>query len=250
MNTNEYDKMYDMEVTHWWCVGKRRIIQDSITVLSTCRHTQRGLTANHRKILDIGCGTGITQEAFKSYGWVVGVDNSEHALRFCKLRGQFRLIQVDVEEHLPFKQDTFDTIFAFDVLEHLNNDANVINELYRICKKGSYVVITVPAYQFMWSKHDESLHHKRRYSKEALKKAVQDAGFTLKKLSYFNTILFPLILAFRISHIFRKEVESDFYMPIPSFINWILLSLFSIEKYFLRKINLPFGLSLLCIAKK
>lgn len=240
MNINEYEKMYKIETTHWWSAGKRRIILDSMAKLSL----------NHGKILDIGCGTGINLEIFKDYGSIVGVDNSEYALRFCKLRGKFRLIQADTEQQLPFNQNKFDTVFAFDVLEHLNNDAYVMNELYRVCKKGSYVIITVPAYQFMWSTHDESLHHKRRYSKKALRKVVQDAGFTLKKLSYFNTILFPLILTFRISHIFRREVKSDFYLPIPSFINWILLSLFSMEKYFLRKINLPFGLSLLCIAKK
>ncbi len=232
--------MYKMETTHWWSAGKRRIVQDSLTML----------TVNSGKILDIGCGTGIILETFKNHGCIVGVDNSEHALKFCKLRKQFRLIQANIEEQLPFKQNMFDVVFAFDVLEHLNNDACVMNELYRVCKEGSYVIITVPAYQFMWSKHDESLHHKRRYSKKALKKVVQDAGFTLKKLSYFNTILFPLIFAFRISHIFRREVKSDFYLPIPSFINWILLSLFSMEKYFLRRVNLPFGLSLLCIAKK
>ena len=240
MNINEYEKMYNIEATHWWSAGKRRIVQDIMTAL----------TISPKKVLDVGCGTGFTLETFKNYGCVVGVDNSEHALKFFKLRGQFRLIQADMEQQLPFKQNKFDTIFAFDVLEHLNNDTYVMNELYRVCKKGSLVIITVPAYQFMWSKHDESLHHKRRYSKKALKKAVQDAGFTLKKLSYFNTILFPLIFAFRISHIFRREVKSDFYLPIPSFINWILLSLFSMEKYFLRKINLPFGLSLLCIATK
>lgn len=240
MNVDEYEKMYQMETTHWWSVGRRRIIQDIMTALS----------AIQGKILDLGCGTGITLETFQDYGCVMGVDNSEHALKFSKLRGQFRLIQANIEKHLPFKQNVFDTVLAFDVLEHLEDDAIVMNELHRICKKGSNVIITVPAYQFMWSKHDESLHHKRRYSKKALRKAVQDAGFTLKKLSYFNTILFPPILAFRISHIFRKEVKSDFYLPIPSFINWMLLLLFSMEKYFLRKINLPFGLSLLCIAKK
>lgn len=240
MNVNEYEKMYKIEATHWWSVGKRRIIQDIMTKLN----------ANTGKILDLGCGTGFTMEMFKNYGRVTGVDNSEHALKFSKLRGQFRLIQADMAQQLPFKQNKFDTVLAFDVLEHLEDDASVMNELYRVCKKGSYLIITVPAYQFMWSKHDESLHHKRRYSKKALRKAVQDAGFTLKKLSYFNAILFPIILTFRISHIFRKEVKSDFYLPIPSFINWILLSLFNMEKYFLRKISFPFGLSLLCIARK
>lgn len=240
MNVDEYEKMYRIEATHWWSVGKRRIIQDILTRLN----------ANTGKILDLGCGTGFTMEMFKNYGCVTGVDNSEHALKFCTLRGKLRLIQADIEKQLPFKQAMFDTVFAFDVLEHLNNDAACLNELYRVCKKGSYLIITVPAYQFMWSRHDVSLHHKRRYSKKALIKAVQDAGFTLKKLSYFNTILFPIILAFRISHIFRKEVKSDFYLPIPSFINWILLLLFNMEKYFLRKIDLPFGLSLLCIARK
>lgn len=240
MNVDEYEKMYRIETTHWWSVGKRRIIQDILTKLN----------ANTEKILDLGCGTGFTMEMFKNYGRVVGIDNAEHALKFSRQREQFRLIKANIEKQLPFKQDMFDTVFAFDVLEHLNNDAACLNELYRVCKKGSYVIITVPAYQFMWSKHDESLHHKRRYSKKALRKAVQDAGFTLKKLSYFNTILFPPILAFRISHIFRKEVKSDFYLPIPSFINWILLLLFNMEKYFLREIDLPFGLSLLCIARK
>jgi SAM-dependent methyltransferase len=240
MNVNEYEKMYKIETTHWWSAGRRRIVQDNMDAL----------TPGTGKILDVGCGTGIILETFKNYGCVVGIDNSEHALKFCKLRGQLRLIQADIETQLPFKQDMFDTVFAFDVLEHLSDDAHVLNELYKVCKKGSHVIITVPAYQFMWSKHDESLHHKRRYSKKALRKAVQDAGFTLKKLSYFNTILFPLILAFRVSHIFRKEVKSDFYLPIPSFINWILLLIFSMEKYLLRKISLPFGLSLICIAKK
>jgi SAM-dependent methyltransferase len=178
--------MYKFEEGYWWRIRKREIVKDIINRLNL----------NFRTILDAGCGTGLNLNYLKHYGNVIGLDLSKEALNFCKIREAENLIQADAEK-VPFKEDTFDLIIALDLLEHLD-DRGVLKEFYRVLNPNAYLIVTIPAFTFLWSKHDEALHHKRRYNKDQFSAILKQNGFILKKITYWNFFLFLPIVMMRL----------------------------------------------------
>ena len=152
---------------------------------------------------------------------------------------------------MPYKEETFDLVTAFDLLEHSKNDQVVIQEIKRVMTKESYALFTVPAYNFLWSKHDELSHHFRRYTARSLKKKLKKESLRTIKLSYFNTFLFLPILLTRFikKHFGLLEKTTDFKIT-PAFLNKFLESIFAFERHFLKRGNFPFGVSIICIVKK
>jgi hypothetical protein len=133
-----------------------------------------------------------------------------------------------------------------DVLEHVERDAETLVAIGKLLKPGGTVVLTVPAYQWMFGPHDEFLHHKRRYASSGLRKLVVSAGLTVRRLTYFNTVLFPIAAIVRLkSRLMPAQVRQNETTP-PKVLNWILQSVFSSERHFISRMNFPFGLSLLC----
>jgi SAM-dependent methyltransferase len=187
--------------------------------------------------------------------WTVGVDIEPKALAFAQHKGSTNLIQV-TEGNLPFKDCSFDLVCAFDVIEHLDDDSNALSEFYRVCCCGGHLMLTVPAYRFLWGQQDEISEHRRRYTSKELYQEIVDSGFIIKKLSYFNTFLFPLIAAIRLLRRLvprsakPDRVKSDFTMKLPKKINDLLSFAFAFEAFPLRGLDFPFGISLLCIAEK
>jgi len=243
MNIHEYKKMYDIEENYWWFAAKRNILIDIIKKLPLSRHG---------KILDVGCGTGIIVNYLKEIRPTVGVDFSLEGIKFCRERNLKGTVLGNVM-CLPFHDESFEVVTCFDLIEHFEDDLTAIKEIARICKKGGFIIITVPAYQSLWSIHDVSLHHKRRYSISSFNKLLIEAKLNVEKISYYNTILFPLIFIGRkLRSIFSQddEMKSDFYIPIPSLVNKILFNIFKSESKILNYINLPFGLSILSISRK
>jgi SAM-dependent methyltransferase len=237
MEVAEYEKMYKFEEGYWWWIGKREIVKGIINRLNT----------DIRTILDAGCGTGLNLNYLKHYGNVIGLDFSKEALNFCKLRAGTNLIQADAEK-VPFKGDTFDLIIALDLLEHLD-DRDVLKEFHRVLNPNAYLIVTVPAFTFLWSKHDEALHHKRRYNKEQLEGILKQNGFILKKITYWNFFLFlPIVMMRLITK--QQEVKTD-VEALPNIVNMVFVSVLRIESHLITHgVNLPFGTSLLCISKK
>ncbi|MBI5701716.1 class I SAM-dependent methyltransferase [Candidatus Saganbacteria bacterium] len=246
MLEKEYETMYNVEDNHWWYVGMHRIFFDILKKYLF----NRGERGQNLKILDAGCGTGKVMESLSKYGETLGIDYSEYAIVFCKKRGFNSVFQCSIEK-LQFPDEYFDVITCFDVLSNVD-DKKALDELYRVCKPGGLILINVVAWQSLFSTHDMAVGVKRRYSKNELEEKINKSGLIIKKITYLNCFLFPLIALVRILKkrmINGNIIESDLVMPIP-ILNFILTRVLYLEAFLARKINLPIGLSLFCVAER
>jgi SAM-dependent methyltransferase len=243
MEQYTYSIMYQTEETHWWFVGRRNIILDQVAQFYGDR--------NGLRLLDIGCGTGIFVKHLDSYGEAFGLDISLDALSFCRQRGFSRLIQGN-GLFIPLSDNSFDIITANDLIEHLEDDVAGLKEFLRVLKPGGRAFIFVPAYQFLWSLQDEISHHKRRYTAGELRRAINASGFELERITYANTLLFPVIYAGRQAlKVLRrfKEVQTENNLH-PGWSNGILTGIFNLEVPILRRMRFPFGVSIMAVCKK
>src|SRR4030095_4747278 len=200
MNINEYAEMYKLENFYWWFVARRRLLESLV----------RQVARDFRQpvILDVGCGTGINFSVLGKYGETISSDASEDALRFSKERGIDGLVRSHIEA-LPFSGSTFDIVTALDVLEHIDDDLAGLDELLRVTNENGVLVITVPAYGFLWSEHDEALHHRRRYAASELRNKLTNAGFAVERITYYITILFFPILFMRfVQSVSKKSIHA------------------------------------------
>ena len=247
MKHEEYERMYRFEDTYWWFVARRRLIASLI-------EGEYGRDGGLR-ILDIGCGTGAMLDELAPFGDVVGADFAPEALAFCRERGDhYPLTRADVRR-LPFASDSFDVVTAMDIIEHIDDDKAAAGEINRVLKPGGRLFVTVPAFPSLWSEHDEALHHYRRYTAPHLKDVFQRVGLSVPKLSYTVTSLFPPIWAYRqISNRLPRRRENGekkadlvhFSQPI----NTALLALSDWESRLVQRTNLPFGVTVVCVAQK
>lgn len=149
----------------------------------------------------------------------------------------------------PYAAGSFDAVCAFDVVEHVDDDAATVRALARLLDRDGYLVVTVPAYGWMWSAHDEAHHHKRRYGQAQIEQLFRDAGLEIVRASYFNSLLLPLAAGVRmIKRVLGLKGEDD-AMP-PATINRLLERIFSSEAAWLRRRSLPFGLSIVVIGRR
>ena len=238
--------MYRLETSYWWFLGKQFLVEDQF----------RGLQMGPRtrcRILDIGSGTGLNLKALEKFGRAYGLERSSEAIGFLRRRGMYHIICSDANEALPFQDGVFSAVTCLDVLEHLDHDASLLREMYRVCSPGGYLFITVPAFQTLWSPHDIALHHRRRYTKEQILAQIKPLNCTIIKASYYNMILAIPIMVFRkLNSAFssRDHSQSDFFLFLPGGLNWALAALFKLEISFLRYLNYPFGVSLLVVFQK
>jgi SAM-dependent methyltransferase len=238
-----YHILYEVEESHWWFVGRRSLILDQI---ARYYEGQKNLL-----MLDIGCGCGIFMKHLTRYGEVVGVDRSAEALHFCQQRGISYLLQGDAAT-LPFSPNTFDLLTANDLLEHLDDDITSLRGFFALLKPGGRLFVFVPAYQFLWSLQDEISHHKRRYTKRQITQVITSAGFIPEYMTYANTFLFPVVLVGRqVLKILRhfRDVETENKLH-PRWSNALLMRIFCLERPLLRRLSLPFGVSLLAVCRK
>ncbi len=205
------------------------------------------LSDSNLRILDVGCGAGKTMDMLSDFGTVWGLDMSKTALSFCKKRG-FRKLRLGDAADTGFDDSFFDAITLLDVLEHTDED-KTLRETGRILKKGGYIIITVPAYQWLWSRWDEVLRHRKRYSKSDLAAVVKKHGFTIVRSSYMYSFLLIPVYIFRKFKSRKKSYESDFSTN-PTFINTLLTFLSTIERFFVVRGWIPFGTSLILVCKK
>lgn len=227
----------ELEERHWWFVARRRIL---LSVLEQSLHQKTDLD-----VLDAGCGGGATMESLGRYGRVRGMEFAPEAVAYNWERGR-DVVEGSIEE-MPFDDTSFDLALALDVIEHVPIDAQAIAELRRVLRPSGSLLLTVPALDMLWSSHDEANGHYRRYTTRKLRERVEGAGFEVQKITYFNTLLFPVILAFR--KLGRKSGGSD-VEEVPERLNAVLAGIFSLEKSFLARASLPIGVSALCFARK
>jgi SAM-dependent methyltransferase len=245
MDAELYDTIRRVEATHWWYVGRREVVFDWLA---------RVLPGYRRpRVLDVGCGTGFNLEAIRALGArdSVGLDLSGRALSFCRARGLDQLVRGDAAAP-PFAAGTFDVILALDLIEHVADDQTALRRLGQLLRPGGRLIVFTPAFPFLWSVQDQVSHHFRRYRAGELRAKLQEAGLRVDKLSYANTLLFPLVWGGRVLlRLSRRRAtlasENDLH---PAWSNRLLARVFAAERSLLRRWNLPFGVSLLAVAAK
>ena len=242
MKIEMYRIFFEIQKKHWWFVTKKKIVLDTIS-RNLSKHADI-------KVLDIGCGSGLMLNALEEIGQTFGMDMSDDAINFSKeiFKGQVK--KGFLPEQVPYEEDYFDLITALDVIEHVDRDVDALKTLRSRLISGGKAVITVPAYMFLWSSFDEMNEHKRRYTRPELETKLLQAGFTVEKISYYNTLLFPVVYAVRmLNNLLKRDGASDVDMPSTP-LNFVLEKIFGIEKYLLRFANLPFGVSILAVVRK
>lgn len=237
--------MYQAEESHWWYRG-----MDAITRALLKRYLP---THTPLSILDAGCGTGKNMAgALSSIGTVTGMDISADGLRLCQQRHLTRIALADIPA-MPFPTNHFDVVTCFDVLysRHVVNDVDAVREIHRVLKPGGMVFIRVAAYEWLRGQHDLAVHTGRRYTRKSLMTIIEPAGFSVLKLTYANSFLFPLVVIKRLSEklIHSPGTVSDTNIE-PGFLNEILRRILSAETPFILRTGLPFGSSVFCVGSK
>ncbi|HVF09328.1 MAG TPA: class I SAM-dependent methyltransferase [Abditibacteriaceae bacterium] len=262
MNPEEYARMHALETHYWWFVGRRAIISTllrEIVKKSTAEHKQRA----DLRLLDLGCGTGanlaMLRAAAGACGWITALEFSPHALHFARDHlgaEQISLIQADAL-HLPFADGSFDVVTMLDVLEHLRDDSRALREIHRVLRPGGALVLSVPAYQSLWSAHDEALHHFRRYEYHGLGHLLRTEGFAVWRLSFAMSLMPPaawfwrrFVLPFkpRRPREAKRHSEGAVLPAVPSSLNRALVKYLEMEGRIIARRPLNFGTSLVCVA--
>jgi SAM-dependent methyltransferase len=250
MDPQLYRQFYDIEEHYWWSVGTRRLFFELVAPL---------LPASGARVLDVGCGTGITLREFpRPARLLCGSDLSPEALAFSRRRGIECLVRADVTA-LPFAGGAFDLVLALDVVEHVDADDQAVREMTRICRPGGHILIHVPAFPLLWSDKDDLNHHRRRYRRAGLRALVEGAGLRVRALAYFNCSALPAALAVALLQSARRgraappdvaaaAAAVDRLYRIPPLLNRALTALLAVER---RAVPyLPFGMSLVCLAQR
>ena len=246
MDPGYYTKYYHFERSHWWFIVRARIIS---TIITNRIQPQPGSL-----ILNVGAATGASSEWLTKFGTVVSLESDKEACRFLREELKIEVIEGSVNQ-LPFPDQHFDMVCAFDVLEHVAEDAVAMKELNRVLKTNGALVVTVPAFQFLWSRHDLVNHHKRRYTLKAFRQKLMATGFIISWSSYFNSLLFVPIAGYRLLSRFRRQgktLRSDFesHLSESHFLSRIFGSVFNLERKMLDHIRFPAGVSIVVVAKK
>jgi SAM-dependent methyltransferase len=239
MKTEAYRLMQDLEESHWWFRARNAIICQTVV----------GFAEPQSDLLDYGCGTGGLAMRLRALGFhVVGADVSEEALSACSASG---LPIVDLRDEC-LDPESADTVLACDVLEHIEDDGELLATLRRTLRPGGYLIATVPAYELLWSGEDYVSEHVRRYTRPLLKRQLRAAGYDIIRCTYFNTVLFPVqvmvILGkrlFRPRDMYRSNVHVHGNRQ-----NTALYTLFALERRLLPWMNFPIGGSILAVARR
>jgi SAM-dependent methyltransferase len=240
-----YRDYFEIEEGHWWFRGRRAIF------LRLLDRYLPPADRGERRLLDVGCGSGAMLAHLERYGSPTGIESDEETVRQSRLRGT-DAVQLGNAPPLPFEPDTFDVVTALDVLEHVDDDVELLREIRRTLRPGGLLLLSVPAYQFLWGLQDEVAHHRRRYIAREVRERVVAAGLEPGRVSYFNTILFPPIAIVRLLARIRRPSDrmSDFDMTKPGTINDLLARVFASERRLLDRVDLPFGVSIVGLAYK
>ncbi len=243
MELEEYHRLREYEREYWWHVGRRFLLSAML---------KAGVSENReRSGLDIGCGTGANAGILEPYARFVGTDVSVELYRPGLPRPAHPVLLAKGEA-LPFADGAFGLCTFFDVLEHIDDEDAFLKEVRRVLQPGGFVLLSVPAYPLLWSEHDVSLHHRRRYVRRTLRDALTRNHFAVVRLTHGMASVFPLIAGYRLLARLRpgRRAPQTSYVHTPALLNRLLSSLLELEAAWLRRLGLPFGTSLLCLARR
>jgi SAM-dependent methyltransferase len=234
--------MFELEDRYWWFVGRRRL---ALGLLE-----RRNLLPESR-VLDFGCGTGVILSELQSrYAHAVGLDFATLALDFCRERDLGGLVRAD-GERLPFANASFDAVVGLDVFEHLRHDDHAFSEAARVLRPGGVVVLSVPAFGWLWGPHDTALHHFRRYRCSEVRRKLTDAGLEVETLSYAVFWLFPLVMVSRVLEKLRPGPAKASLPRFPAAVNQAFSKLLTAEgNRIVSGGRWPWGSSVVAVARK
>lgn len=241
MEETLYHLHFKQEESHWWFAARSEIIRHVID--------RGGYLKPGETILDIGCGTGAIMRALADRYTMVGIDMSPLAVEYTRKRGLGDVYLMPVQEFPKEKYDVRGAVLL-DVIEHIDDDIDVLRTARDIVGPEGHIIITVPAYMWLWSAHDLANHHKRRYDARTLRAALDKAGLEPVKLTYYNTLLFPLAVIKKMidRNKTAEQAASEVDQP-PGWMNSLFKAVFRLEKYLLTWLRLPYGVSLMTIAR-
>jgi SAM-dependent methyltransferase len=224
---------------HWYFRGRLAVIRSALL---------RVLPRRSLRLLEIGCGTGNVLGALGEFGEAVGIEANGTLLAAARAAG-LDARKGALPDDLPITPGWPDVVLMLDVIEHLDDDLAALRAARRVLPGGGVLVITVPAFPWLWSGHDVALGHRRRYVAGGLRRLVEGAGYRVERLSYFNTVLFPAIASRRLYKRLRRDDRHDLRRPGPA-LNTVLEWLFALERHVVPTGALPFGASLLVVARR
>lgn len=235
----------ELERTHFWFVGRRRIFVHLLDRELAGRGALR--------VLDVGCGAGGMLEPLARYGEVTGVDTSEELVAFCHERG-FERVSLGSAYELPAADGSVDLLTLFDTIEHIPDDDRVLRESRRALAPGGLLFISTPAYQFLYANNDRVAHHERRYTARALRRKLIAAGLEPVQVTYFNTLLFPAILPAVLAKKARERFvdpgdETNLSHAMAPLLNRALAATMGGERHLLARMSFPFGHSIIAMAR-
>jgi SAM-dependent methyltransferase len=242
MSPDAYTEMADTEAKHWWFTARRSLLEEFISEIKLPEQS---------RILEVGSGTGGNLDMLSKFGIVsaMEMDQTARTISSSKTGNKYDIRAGFCPSDIPFKAEKFDLICLFDVLEHIEPDVETLVALKALLKPSGYILVTIPANKWMWSAHDTFLHHKRRYSKKEFVSKINASGFVHTRISYFNTLLFPVAAAIRLKDkLLNTKTASGSMIPIAP-VNNLFRAIFQSERFLLRSMNLPFGVSLLGILR-
>jgi len=238
-----YQEHYDMEERHWWFRSRRRVLWALV---------DRAGVGTSPRILDAGCGTGRNMVEFAKLGPAEGVDLSAQAVEFCHRRGLDGVRQAAIEA-LPYEDERFDLVLATDVIEHLEDEGPALEELRRVTSADGRLIVTVPAYSWLWSNHDTSWHHFRRYTRRLLAQRVRAHGWEPVVETYFYSSLLPPVAAVRTFQRLRAGAnangngdghgKSDLHLSPTALDRWLEMPVRAEARLIRRGASLPAGVS-------
>lgn len=241
MDIAAYRKMADIEERSWWYRGRREVC---LKLLEQYFPRDPGA-----EILDVGCGTGYNLSWLEKFGNCRGVDMSEEALMLCRERGLNNVLHHQAEG-LPFSDDEFDLVTAFDVIEHISDDRAALVEFGRVLRASGRLLIYTPALPQLYNEHDRIVHHKRRYRKLELEEKVERAGFEILHSSYVNFLMLPIVLLARFLMTTRSERRHREMEVPPEPFNYFFSRLCSLESGWVLKKGPPLGMTLCLVARR
>ncbi|ABV36991.1 generic methyltransferase [Shewanella sediminis HAW-EB3] len=238
MEERAYYEMAKLQDEHWWFKGRRDIIELYLSKLNLPKNID---------ILEVGCGTGGNLKMLSKYGNLRAFELNDFSRKYASSISGICVENGWLPNNIPVQNSRFNLICMFDVLEHIENDRNSIAILKEYLSVEGKLVLTVPAFKFLFGKHDSKMHHFRRYDEDGLSLLMQQGGFEVEYISYFNTYLFPLAIISRLMDFFSKADDSLGSKKPHRCLNSVLYRIFRSELNVLENKKMPFGLSIICV---